>query len=108
MKPRILECCLTVSPGVETKLSAKHRLEVWEVEEALYDDPGAFALRHGDCHFVHGRTFADRCLLILVRQLSPDEVTQLGLDTGQYWIRLLTARDMNRTQRRLYEHRRAP
>jgi uncharacterized DUF497 family protein len=107
MNPRILECCLTVSPGVEAKLFSKHGLEVWEVEEALYDDPSAFALRHGDCHFVYGRTFAGRYLLILVRLLEPQEVARLDLDTQQNWIRLVTARDMNRTQRQLYERRRA-
>jgi len=105
-RSKVLECCLTASSGVEAKLSSKHALEVWEVEEALYDDPSAFALRHGDFHFVYGTTLAGRYLLILVRLLEPEETARLNLDTQQNWIRLITARDMNHAQRRLYERRR--
>lgn len=107
MKPKLFRCCLTVSEGVEEKLAVKHALEVWEVEEALYDDPHAFALRHEDCYFAYGRSFAGRYILALVRILSSDEVVELGLDAAQDWVRLITARDMNRTQRRQYNRRKS-
>jgi len=71
------------------------------VAEAVY--PRAFSVSHQDCHFVCGRTFSGRYLLVLVRVLSPDEVLNLGFDSG---ANVITARKMNTTQRKMCKKRR--
>ncbi|MDY6954449.1 MAG: hypothetical protein SWE60_23340 [Thermodesulfobacteriota bacterium] len=103
---KAFQCEITVSPGVREKLSGKHHIEIWEIEEIIYDDPRAFSITHEDCHFVYGQTFAGRYLLALVRILSPKEVSGLGLLPGTNVLRIITARDMNRTQRNLYNKKR--
>ena len=50
------ECEVTASTGVEDKLRKKHKIEVWEIEEVIYDDPFAFSLRHQDVYFVYGQS----------------------------------------------------
>ena len=45
-KISIFECDLTVSTGVREKLFSKHNIDLWEIEEIIYDDPSAFSLRH--------------------------------------------------------------
>ena len=103
---RAFECEITVSPGVKDKLSIKHNIEIWEIEEAIYDDPHAFSITHGDCYFVYGRTFSGRYLLVLVRVLSSEETHKLGFQPGTNVLRIITARDMNTKQRRTYNDRR--
>ena len=99
---KVFPCELTVSSGVEEKLFSKHRLEMWEIEEAVYDDPGAFSIRYRECHFIYGRTFAGRYLLVLGRMLSSEEVCQFGLEAKTNVFKVITARDMNRNQRDAY------
>ena len=101
-KGKIFQCEITVSSGVEEKLFKKHGIEIWEVEEAIYDDPHAFALAYQDCYFVYGQTFSGRYLLVLIRVLSIDEIADLGLAHGSNVIKIITAREMNPKQRRLY------
>jgi hypothetical protein len=103
---KAFQCEITVSPGVRDKLYRKHHVEIWEIEEIIYDDPWAFSMTHRDCHFVYGQTFAGRYILALVRILSPNEVSDLGLPTGTNVLKIITARDMNRMQRDLYNKRR--
>jgi len=103
---KVFQCELTVSSGVEEKLSSKHGIEMWEIEEAVYDDPGAFSITYRDCHLIHGRTFAGRYLLILGRILSSEEVPQFGLEAKTNVLKVITARDMNRNQRNTYNKRR--
>ena len=101
-KGKIFQCEITVSTGVEQKLFKKHGIEIWEVEEAIYDDPYAFALAYQDCYFVYGQTFSGRYLLVLIRLLSVSETAELGLPHGSNAIKIITAREMNPKQRRLY------
>ncbi len=103
---KVFECEITVSSGVEDKLLWKHDIEIWEIEEVLYDDPHAFSVCYQDCHFVYGRTFSGRYLLALVRVLSSDEVQNLGFESGEGVIRIITAREMNTAQKKMYNKRR--
>ena len=96
------QCEITVSSGVEKKISRKHNIEIWEIEEVIYDDPYAFSLTYKDCYFIYGQTFAGRYLLVLVRVLSEKEVMALGLQAARSLIKIITARDMNENQRKIY------
>lgn len=99
------ECEVTVSPGVEEKIIRKHGVEMWEIEEAIFDDPNAFSLKHKDCYFVYGQTLAGRYLLVLVRVLEIEEVLNLGFARGTNLVKIISARDMNQGQRRYYNAR---
>jgi hypothetical protein len=72
---------------------------------AYYDDPGAFSISYKECYFIYGRSFAGRYLLVLVRILSPEEVRQFGLETKTNVSKVITARDMNRNQKNIYNKR---
>jgi uncharacterized DUF497 family protein len=96
------ECEITISFGVEHKLLQKHKIELWEIEEVVYDDPYSFSLTYRDCYFIYGCTFAGRYLLVLVRVLSAEEIAELPFVHGTNVIRVITAREMNKTQRHLY------
>jgi uncharacterized DUF497 family protein len=98
----VFQCEITVSSGVEEKLLRKHNIETWEIEEILYDDPDAFAITYKDCYFIYGQTFSGRYLIVLVRLLREEEVRALGLDPGTNVLKIITARDMNKKQRREY------
>jgi len=95
-------CEMTVSTGVREKLIRKHMIEMWELEEVIYDDPHAFAVRYKNCYFVYGRTFAGRYLIVLVRIMSEIEIIELGLSKEFPWMKIITARDMNLAQKRKY------
>lgn len=103
---KVFHCEVTVSSGVKEKLLRKHHIEIWEVEEVVYDDPYAFSATYRDCHFIYGQTFSGRYLLVLVRVLSSEEVSALGLRQGTNVLRIITARDMNAKQRKTYNRRR--
>jgi len=96
------QCELTVSSGVEEKLARKHDIEIWEVEQVIYDDPNAFSLKHRDCHFIYGQPSSGRYLLVLVRVLKNEEVRNLGFEGGTNVVKIITARDMNQRQRQYY------
>jgi hypothetical protein len=49
--------------------------------------------------------FAGRYLLVLVRILSPEEALYLNFESGVNVLKIITARDMNQKQRRLYFRR---
>lgn len=102
---KVFECEITVSSGVKEKLLRKHNIEIWEVEEVIYDDSYAFSITHKDCYFIYGQTFSGRYLLVLVRILSPKEVHKLGFNPGTNVIKIVTARDMNTKQRKKYIER---
>lgn len=102
---KVFQCELTVSSGVEEKLFGKHGIEMWEIEEAVYDDPGAFSISYRECHFIYGRTFASRYLLVLGRIPSSEEVCQFGPEAKTNVLKVITARDMNRNQRDTYKKR---
>ena len=99
---KVFQCEVTISSGVREKLLKKHNIEIWEVEEVIYDDPYAFSITYRDCYFIYGQTFSGRYLLILIRLLSSEEVTQLGFNQGINFIKIITARDMNKNQRKMY------
>lgn len=99
------QCEITASSGVREKLLRKHNIEIWEIEEIVYEDKYAFSLTYRDCYFVYGRTFSGRYLLVLVRILSSKEVSELGFERGSNVVKIITARDMNRKQRKLYNER---
>jgi hypothetical protein len=103
---KVFQCELTVSSGVEEKLLSKHNIEMWEIEEAVYDDPSAFSITYRECHFIYGRTFAGRYLLVLGRILSSEEVRQFGLEEKTNVFKVITSRDMNRNQGDTYNKRR--
>jgi hypothetical protein len=99
---KTFQCEMTVSSGVKKKLSQKHDIEIWEIEEIIYDDPNAFSIKHQDCYFVYGQTSSGRYLLVLVRILDPDEIKNLRFESDIQVVRIITARDMNERQRRTY------
>jgi len=96
------QCEVTISSGVEEKLARKHDIEIWEVEEVMYDDPNAFSLKHRDCYFIYGQTSSGRYLLVLVRVLKREEARNLGYASGTNVVKVITARDMNKRQRYYY------
>ena len=99
------ECEITISTGVKEKLLKKHNLEAWEIEELIYDDPHAISISYRDCYFIYGQTFSGRYILALVRILSPEEVSQLGFDQRSNVLKIITARDMNTKQRKIYNQK---
>ena len=103
---KVFQCEVTISSGVREKILKKHNIEIWEVEEVIYDDPHAFSITYRDCYFIYGQTFSGRYLLILVRLLSLEEVTKLGFKQGINFIKIITARDMNKNQRKMYNQKR--
>ena len=90
--PVILFTKLDCSREVADKLWSKHAVDVREVRQALEESPykrrGAEGLAN-----VLGQTQAGRYLSVLVREL------------GNGRVRVVTARDMTRAERRLYERR---
>lgn len=98
---KALQCEITISSGVK-----KHNIEVWEIEEAIYDDPYAFSITYRDCYFIYGKTFSGRYLLALVRVLSSEEASKLGFKPGTNVLRIITAREMNKKQRKIYNKKR--
>ena len=103
---KAFQCEITVSSGVKEKLLQKHNIEVWEIEEVIYDDPHAFSFTYRNCYFIYGRTFSGRYLLVLVRVLSSEEVSELGFNPGTNLLKIISARDMNTKQRKLYNRKR--
>jgi uncharacterized DUF497 family protein len=103
---RAFQCEITISSGVKEKLQKKHNTEVWEMEEAIYDDPYAFSITYRDCYFIYGKTFSGRYLLTLVRVLSSEEVTKLGFKAGTNVLKIITAREMSKKQRKIYNKKR--
>ncbi len=103
---KVFQCEVTVSSGVKEKLQAKHRIEIWEIEEVIYDDPHSFSMTYKECYFIYGQTFSGRYLLVLVRIMSLEEVLKLGFMKGTNLLKIITARDMNPTQRKTYNERR--
>ena len=95
-------CEIIVSTKVKEKLSRKHDIEIWEVEDVIYDDPDAISIRYRDCYFVYGQTSSGRYLLVLVRILNKDEMKSLDTEKGVGVLKIITARDMNETQRKYY------
>jgi uncharacterized protein len=80
------------SQAVAEKLRSKHALEPDEVDEALASDP--YVLRGKDgLYLVLGRTNAGRYLTAAT--------ASLGAGGG----RLVTARDMDRSERRTFQRR---
>lgn len=102
---KAFECEITISTGVEEKLLRKHSIEFWEIEEAIYEDPYAFSISFKDCYFIYGTTFSGRYLLILIRILSPEEIAALNFPSETNVIKVITARDMNVKQRKLYNQK---
>ncbi len=103
---KVFQCEVTISSGVREKLLKKHNIEIWEVEEVIYDDPHAFSITYRDSYFIYGQTFSGRYLLILIRLLFSEEVTKLGFNKGINFIKIITARDMNKNQRKMYNKKR--
>jgi len=103
---KAFQCEITISLGVKEKLLKKRNIEVWEIEEAIYDDPYALSITYRDCYFIYGRTFSGRYLLALARVLSPEEASELGFESGANVLRIITAREMNKKQRKTYNKKR--
>jgi hypothetical protein len=96
------QCEISVSSGVREKLARKHDLEIWEIEEVIYDDPHAFSIKYQDCYFVYGRTSSGRYLLVLVRILKADEIKNLRFENDHDVLKIITARNINERQRKTY------
>lgn len=99
---KVFECEITISPGVKEKLLRKHSIGIWEIEEVIYEDQYAFSISYQDCYFIYGQTFAGRYLLVLVRVLSREEIAKMHFPPRTNMIKIITARDMNAKQRKLY------
>ena len=93
---KVFECELTVSTGVKEKLSRKHAIEIWEIEEVVYDDPYAFSISYEDCYFIYGQTFAGRYLLVFVRVLSHDESAKLNFSPKTNVIKIINGHGYER------------
>jgi len=104
-KGKVFECEISVSSGVREKLLMKHNIEIWEIEEVIYDDPYAFSLAYRDCYFIYGQSFSGRYLLVLVRILSQEDAADLNFESGVNVLKVITARDINRKQRQMYAQR---
>jgi uncharacterized DUF497 family protein len=96
------QCEVTVSSGVKEKLSRKHDIDIWEIEEVIYDDPNAFSIKHQDFYFVYGQTSSGRYLLVLLRVLKSEEVQILRFAGDMGVVKIITAREMNERQRKTY------
>jgi hypothetical protein len=96
------QCEITLSSGVKEKLTQKHDIDIWEIEEIIYDDPNAFSIKHQDCYFVYGQTSSGRYLLALLRILNPEELIILDIQAEAGVAKIITAREMNETQRKNY------
>ena len=71
----------------------EHHVETEEAEQACKQCPFLLRGRHGS-YLVHGRTLAGRYLFVVVRY------------QGNGLVRVITARDMDMTEKKLYqEHR---
>jgi len=79
----------------ELHLWSRHQVSPREVEEAAYHSGLTLRGRGKGVYEVYGRTEAGRFLMIAVRYLGRGEA------------RVITARDMSRTERRRYEKIRA-
>ena len=71
---KVFQCEVTISSVVREKFFKKHNIEIWEVEEVIYDDPHAFSITYRDCYFLYGQTFSGRYLLILVTKPTMEKV----------------------------------
>jgi uncharacterized protein len=86
-------------PEIEDKLARKHHLSVLEVEEALYSDPQIRFVEKGhredeDLYAAYGRTEEGRYILVYFILKQTNEAL------------IISARDMDRKEQRLYERRR--
>lgn len=75
---------------VAIKLAAKHNVRTREVEEA-FDNSPSFRRGRGGTYYLFGRTDAGRYLFVVF------------VYEGNGWARPVSARDMTRPERRLYE-----
>ena len=75
----------------EMHIWSRHRVTVREVEDAVYQHGLAIRGRSKGVYSVLGRTEEGRYLTIVVRYL------------GDCTVRLITARDMSRAERRRYD-----
>lgn len=82
---------LRCDPETELHVWSRHRVTAREVEDAAYRHGLAIRGRSKGVYEVFGRTEEGRYLLIVVRYL------------GDCTARLITARDMSRTERRRYD-----
>lgn len=87
-------------PEIEDKLASKHHLSVLEVEEALYGDPQIRFVEKGhredeDVYAAFGRTEEGRYILTYF-------IFKLGSEAL-----IISARDMDRKEQRLYERRKS-
>jgi uncharacterized DUF497 family protein len=86
-------------PEIEDKLSCKHQVYVDEVEEVLFDDhPHIRFVEKGhvpgeDLYSAYGRTTAGRWLIVFF------------IVKGENEALVISARDMERKERRLYVRR---
>ena len=87
-------------PEIEDKLARKHNLLVIEVEEALYNNPQIRFVEKGhqegeDLYAAYGQTEEGRYIL-----------TYFILKPGSQAL-IISARDMDRKEQRLYERRKS-
>jgi uncharacterized DUF497 family protein len=85
-------------PEIEDKLFYKHNVLVEEVEEVLFDQPHIRFVEKGhrqseDLCAAYGQTMVGRWLIVFFVLKSPHEAL------------VISARDMNRKERRLYARR---
>lgn len=86
MRIYLLDC----GEDAQAHIWTRHRVSVSEVEEAAYSSGLTIRGRGAGVYEVYGTTDAGRYLMLAVRYL------------GRGIARLITARDMTRTERRRY------
>lgn len=86
---------LGCSEDAELHIWSRHQVSLKEVEHAVYQRGLILKGRSENVYNVFGRTEEGRYLAIIVRYL------------GEGAARLITARDMSRTERRRYERQTA-
>lgn len=102
MKPihpgRILKCEIRARKLSANKLALALRVPSGHITQILNEKRGVSV----ETALIYGQTFAGRYLLVLVRVLSEKEVMALRLQAARSFIKIITARDMNENQRKIY------
>ena len=83
-------------PELEEKITAKHGLESYEVEECFFDPQLKFRSAHDDKYYLYGRSDAGRYIFVVFAFKSR---------SGKRYVRPISARTMTEKERKYYQGR---